>query len=256
MKTRWVLLLVAAVVSASAMAENGPPAEDALPNRIQGDLGILADEEQSPVRGEGTHVLPLPFAFADYGRLYARIDTFGVKTARVGYGYLEIAGRVKFDGYSATGNAALTGIAGRRNSVPIGLGTFQETPIGGFFIYALHDIARSQGNLVELTYAAELKLGEATLYPEAGFEHYTSQYTQYYYGVSPAESASSGYAAYRPGAVTNPFLCLFLEVPITPRWNANFFLRRKWLGAAMANSPLVDTRHPDAGFAALTVHFQ
>ncbi len=251
-------LLLTALVSASAWAQPQPaPSPDAvLPDRIQGDIGALVDREQSPIRGESTSTLAYPFAFFDYGRLYARIDTFGVKTLHMGYGYLELAGRAKFDGFKAMGNTALQGIQDRENSVPLGLGTFQETPAGGFFIYALHDFYRSRGNLLEVTWVAEVDFGHVSIYPEAGFEHYTAQYTLYYYGISPPEAAASGYAAYHPGAATNPFLCLFVQVPLSPGWEANFFLRRNWLSGATASSPLVDTSRPDTGFVALTAHFE
>lgn len=249
------LLLCAALVSGPACAD-APPAGDELADRIQGDIGVLAAEEQSPIRGERTSAQVFPFAFFDYGRLYARIDTFGVKTLHMGYGYLELAGRAAYDGYKAAGNPALQGIQDRQSPVPLGLGTFQITPIGGFFIYALHDFNRSRGNLLELTYVAELDAGRVTVYPEAGFEHFTRQYTQYYFGVSSTEAAASGYAAYGPGAVTNPFLCVFLQVQVARGWDANFYLRRKWLSTAMADSPLVDTPRPLTGFASITAHFE
>ncbi len=252
---RITLFLLAAILAAPVLAEEKPEADDPLPNRIQGDIGMLVDKEFSPIKGEKVRILPAPFAYFDYGRMFARLDTFGVKTLPLGYGYLEIAGRVKFDGYNTADNAALQGIAGRQNSLPLGLGTFQLTPIGGFFFYALHDINRSHGNLFEADYVAEAKLGEATLYPEVGVEYYSGQYTRYYYGISQAESAASGYAAYSPAAAAVPFLSLWLEVPVAKSWNADFYLRRKWLGSAIANSPLVGSGHADAGFIALVRHF-
>ena len=248
-------LLAAHFLTASAVAEEKPAAEDPLPNRIQGDIGVLAIKDQSPIKGENSSLLPFPFAYFDYGRLYARLDTFGVKTLPLGYGYLEIAGRVKFDGFKTTNNAALQGIAGRQNSLPLGIGTFQLTPIGGFFFYALHDVEHSGGNLLEADYVAELELGGVTLYPEIGVEHYSAGYNRYYYGVSQAESAASGYAAYSPSAASVPFLSLWLEVPIKKDWNADFYLRRKWLGSAISSSPLVNLSHSDSGFIALVRHF-
>jgi outer membrane protein len=238
------------------LAAESATVNEALPNRIQGDLGVLVDKDQSPIRGDNTAVLPLPFAYFDYGRMYARLDTFGIKTLPVGYGYLEIAGRVKFDGYNTANNPALKGIGDRQNSVPVGLGTFQLTPIGGFFFYALHDINRSQGNLFEADYVAEFEFGGMTLYPEAGVEYYTSQYNRYYYGVSQAEAAASGYAAYSPGSAAVPFLSLWLEVPVMKNWNADLYVRHKWLGAAISNSPLVGVGHLDSGFVALVRHFE
>jgi outer membrane protein len=256
LRALYAVLACAVLLSGNARAQADPSGQDALPSRIQGDIGVLTDEEQSPIKGEATAPQVFPFAFFDYGRFYARIDTFGVKTVHMGYGYLELAGRAAFNGFKSAGNPALAGIQDRQNAAPLGLGTFQITPIGGFFVYALHDFNRSRGNLLELTYIAELDAGRVTVYPEIGFEHFSRQYTRYYAGVSAAEAAASGYAPYEPGAVTNPFLCLFVQVQLAQGWDANFYLRRKWLGAAMGDSPLVDTSRPLTGFAAITAHFE
>ena len=250
------VLAAAHIVTVPALGEETPAAGEPLSNRIRGDVGVLADKEQSPIKGDNTSLLPLPFAYFDYGRMYARLDTFGIKTLPVGYGYLELAGRVKFDGYTAGSNPALKGIGDRLNSVPLGLGTFQLTPVGGFFLYALHDINRSQGNIFEADYVAEIEFWGMMLYPETGVEYYTSQYNRYYYGVSQAQAAASGYAAYGPQGSAVPFLSMWLEVPVMKNWNADFYLRRKWLGPAIANSPLVGTRHVDGGFIAFVRHFE
>lgn len=273
------LLLLAACIAGHAMAEGDippeakpalkagpvtetppssetPPAPDEpLPNRIQGDIGGLLGAERSAIKADPTRPMLLPFAFFDYGRLYARLDTFGVKTVPVAAGYLELTFRMKFDGYRTTHNAALQGIDNRHNSRPLGIGTFQETAIGGFFLYALHDVANSRGNLLEATYAAELKADSYTVYPEAGIEYYSANYTRYYYGVSGAESARSGYAAYSPSAAACPYLSALLEIPVAKGWNANLYLRRKWLAGSISNSPLVDMKVTDTAFAAIVAHF-
>jgi len=246
MRASWLLAVFFTASSPAAEFEN----------RIQGDLGIFINAGQSPIKGDSMSPLPLPYTYFDYGRAFTRIDTFGIKTLPLAYGYLEIVGRIKFDGYKSAGNAALNGINDRQNSLPIGLGTFQLTPIGGFFLYAFHDTNRSQGNLLEATYAAQIKLGESALYPQAGLEYFSSKYMQYYYGVSAAEAVASGYAAYTPGASTKPFFCLMVEVPVADGWIANFYARRKWLGAAIASSPLVDRKTQDSGFVTIAFRFK
>lgn len=253
-KAARIFFLLAVFIAVNSWASSAQ-AEEAFPNRIKGDLGILINSDQSPIRGDSTHPVLLPLAYFDYGRMFTRLDIFGIKTLPVGYGYLEIVGRVKFDAYKTAGNAALKGIDDRQNSFPIGVGTFQLTPIGGFFLYALHDVNRSQGNLLDATYAAEFEFWGMTAYPEAGVEYYTSKYTQYYYGISNSEAAKSGSATYSPAAAVNPYLNILLQVPLMDGWNANFYLRRKWLGTTIANSPLVDRTHIDAGFVAVVRHF-
>jgi len=136
-----------------AGAEPIPPASD-LPLRIDGDIGAAAYYTRSIVRDKSEPATVLPYGYFDYGRAFLRIDTFGIKTARIGYGYLELAGRVTLDGFK-TDTAGLHGLGNRQNSMPLGMGTFQETPIGGFFLNAFHDINQSRGNSYEAIWAGE-----------------------------------------------------------------------------------------------------
>jgi outer membrane protein len=241
---------LALILSANAQAS-----ED-FTNSIQGDLGIFANVSSNPIRGVGNSSTVLPYAYFDYGRVFTRIDTFGVKTVPVGYGHLELVGRIKFDGYQTAGIAELNGITDRQNPAPIGIGTFQLTPIGAFFLYAFYDANSSHGNIYEAVYAAKFPLGEMAVYPQLGIEQYSSDYTQYYYGVSAAESVASGYASYTPTASTNRSFRIMFEVPLNYGWFADFYLQRKWLGAAITGSPLVNTQFADNGFAALVYHFK
>ncbi|TAJ77677.1 MAG: MipA/OmpV family protein [Gallionellaceae bacterium] len=225
-------------------------------NRMQGDLGLFANVSSSPIRGVSNSATLLPYAYFDYGRVFTRIDTFGVKTLPLGYGHLELVGRIKLDGYQATDNTGLKGIADRQNPVPVGIGTFQLTPLGGLFLYALYDVNRSRGNIYEAVYAAKFPLGKMAVYPQIGIEHYSGDYTRYYYGISAAESAASGYAAYTPVASTNPSLRAMLEVSISGGWFVNLYLQRKWLGAAITGSPLVTTQFSDNGFISIAYRFK
>jgi outer membrane protein len=219
-------------------------------------LGLVANVTSSPLKGVSNSASLLPYAYFDYGRVFTRIDTFGVKTLPLGYGHLEVVGRIKYDGYQTIDNPQLLGITDRQNSVPVGLGTFQLTPLGGLFLYAMYDANQSRGGLYEATYVAAIPVGKMTVYPQLGIEHYSSEYTLYYYGVTAAESVASGYAAYTPTAVTNRMLSAMFEVPVGGGWLANFYLKRKWLGDAITASPLVRTQFEDSGFAALVYRFK
>jgi outer membrane protein len=237
------------------LPETSFPAGTDLSDSIRGDLGGALYADHSPIRSVGTQELLLPYGFFDYGRFFARLDTLGIKTLPLAYGYLELAGRVKFDGYT-TGNASLHGISERQNSLPLGIGTFQVTPVGAFFVNAFHDFNQSHGNLYEFVYAAEADLGWFVLYPQAGVEYYSDGYTRYYYGVSSAEAAASGYAAYAPGPATIPSLGLVLEISIRGNWYSNLYLRRRWLDSTLTRSPLVDTRFEDTGFVSINYRYK
>lgn len=238
-----------------AVAET-PLADDTLPSRVQGDLGAAVYATRSPISGASNTLLFLPYTYLDYRRFFARIDTFGVKTVPLGYGHLEVTARLKFDGYKASTNLALRGINDRQDSIPIGISSFQLTPIGAFFVYAFRDVNLSHGNMYDVIYAAEIDLGKTALYPQAELEYFSGAYNRYYYGVSSTEAAASGYAAYTPGASVIPSLGLMLEVPLGGDWYSSVYLRRRWLGSAVTNSPLVATGHQDTGFVTLNYRYE
>jgi outer membrane protein len=249
MKPIYAILLLAMLLPGNALAAS------AFPNHLQGDLGIFANASSSAIRGVVNRPTLQPYAYFNYKRVFARIDTFGIKTLPLGYGHLELVGRIKLDGYQTANNTELRGINDRQNSAPVGLGTFQITPLGGLFLYALYDTNRSHGSMYEAVYVVPIPLGEMTVYPQLGIEHYSSDYTRYYYGVSAAESATSGYASYTPEASTKRSFRILFEAPLGDGWIANFYLQRKWLDSAITLSPLVNTQFEDNGFAALVYRF-
>jgi outer membrane protein len=164
-------------------------------------------------------------------------------------------GRVSADGWRAN-TATLTGLTDRKTPLPLGLGTFQETPYGVFILNAFVDVNKSRGALVEATYAAQFNLGRVSFYPQAGVEYRSTKYSNYLYGVSAAESAASGFAAYSAGASTTPVLGLGVDIPMTGPWVINMQFRRKFLDSAVYNSPLVSRKSQDTGLIALSYRFK
>lgn len=223
--------------------------------KLTGDVGAAAYGTQSIVRGKSNETTLLPYLFADYGRFFARVDTFGFKALPIGNGYLELVGRISQDGWRAN-IAPLAGLTDRKKPVPIGLGTFQQTPYGAFIVNAFVDAASSGGSLFEATYAAEIKFGSLSLYPQLGLERRSAKYANYLYGVTPAESLASGYAAYNAGASTIPVLGLAADYSLTENWSVTMQLRRKWLDSAVTNSPLVARKTQDAGYIGLSYQFK
>ncbi|HEX8978704.1 MAG TPA: MipA/OmpV family protein [Parasulfuritortus sp.] len=223
------------------------------PARLDGDLGAATYVTQGILRGQQTQHLFLPFAYLDYGRFYARVDTFGAKLLPVAYGQIEVAGRVSFEGYQA-GDTNIRGISDRSNPVPIGIGSFQETPVGALFLYAFHDVT-SSGSLFEATYMAELDAGRWTFYPELGIERRSAQYVNHLYGVSLTEASSSGIAAYSPNAAVDQIVGLAGEIEVRGPWRVNWQWQYRRLGESIRNSPLVTTKFQNTGFIALTYHF-
>lgn len=229
--------------------------DEGFSRRIDGDIGVGAYYTHSIVRGKNDMLSVLPYGTFDYDRMFLRIDTLGIKTVKLGYGYLELAGRFSQDGFYAD-TANLRGLRNRQTSLPIGIGTMQVTPIGAFFVNAFHDVNQSNGNLYEAMYAAELGSPTLMVYPLAGAEYQSADYVRYYYGISAQEAASSQYATYQPGGSLNPFLGMMFDVKLSERYHLNLYARRKWLGNAIQSSPIVGVSTLDTRFIALTYRFE
>ena len=184
-----------------------------------------------------------------------RVDTLGLKTSKLGYGYLEITTKFNQDGFNTNGTKLL-GLQTRQNSLPLGLGTLQTTSVGAFLVHAYHDINKSGGNLFDMTYVSELDTSRLTFYPLAGAEYQSRNYVSYYYGVSNQEAALSQYAVYQPAGVINPFIGLMCDARLTEKYHLNLYLVRKWLGNAIQSSPIINQSVMDTVFIALSYRFE
>jgi MipA family protein len=244
----YVFMAGLLIVATSARTEE-------FPQSVDGDIGLGSYYTHSIVRGKSDTLSVLPYADFSYGRFFARVDTLGIKTKKLGYGYLELIGRVSQDGFS-TNVPALHGLGNRETPVPLGMGTLQITPLGGIMINAFHDIRRSKGNLFEVIYIGEFDLPRVTFYPLLGAEHQSGEYVRYLYGISAQESAASQYAAYSPAGTSNEFIGLIADVDLSGGYHLNCYARRKWLGDAIRQSPIVNRRYLDTGYIALSYRFK
>ena len=228
---------------------------DEFPQRVDGDIGVGTYYVSRIVRGQANQVTELPYGNFDYHRMFMRVDTLGLKTSKLGYGYLEITTKFNQDGFNTNGTK-LPGFRSRQDSLPLGLGTLQTTSFGALLIHAYHDINKSGGNLFDMTYFSELDARRLTFYPLAGAEYQSRNYVSYYYGVSNQEAALSQYAVYHPSGVVNPFIGLMCDAKLTEKYHLNLYLGRKWLGNAIQSSPIVNKSVMDTGFIALAYRFE
>jgi len=252
MRTLWYrgifVGLCAALLSGAAQAVE-------FKSQMDGDIGLGGYYTRSIVKGDPDGMSVLPYADFKYGRMFARVDTFGVKTLELGYGHLELIGRFSQDGFK-TDVPELAGLDKRESSIPLGIGTLQVTPIGGFMLNAFHDVNKSQGDMFEAIYGGRIKLPGVTLYPMFGAEYRSREYVRYYYGVSALEAAGSGYAAYDPAGAVNSLIALIAEVRLSDEYYLNLYMRHKLLGDFIRRSPLVDQKYLDTGYIALSYRFK
>lgn len=238
-----LMLALAGPVLADAGAE---------PARVDGDIGLGVFSRQAILRGDTNDASVLPYVFATWGRAFGRIDTFGVKTLAAGYGHVEISTRVMQDGFAP--NAATAGVAERKASRPLGLSTFQVTPWGAVSLVALRDLGDSDGVIVDANWTGKVRVASwLTLYPQGGAEHLSARYVDYRYGVRAGEG---GFTPYRAGSALNPYLAIYTETPLSTRLTLQMSWRQKWLGGAIADSPLVTESRRWNGYAAVAYRFR
>ena len=252
LKTTIVLLV--SLLSMPLYAMDDVP--DGLPDHIVGDIGAAVYTSNLHIGTEGTQSLPLPYAFFDYQRFFARIDEVGIKTFKMGYGYLEVIGKINLDSYKV--KSPINGASiNRSDPIPLGIGTFQETPIGGIFVNAYHDFGKSKGALYEVLYFAELETyKKVVVYPQIGIERQSSQYANYYYGINSGESQLTGYSAYSAPATNNLLAGVMVEIPVIDNWYINLYGKRKWMGSGINNSPVMNRSFQDNIFMALAYRFK
>jgi len=224
-------------------------------SQIVGDIGLGGYYTGDILRGDQNQTSVLPYVDFNYGRLFARIDTLGIKTLPLGYGHVELVGRFSQDGFK-TNAPALNGLSTRGNALPIGIGTLQVTPIGGFMLNAFHDVNASRGNIVEAIYGGRIERAGVKLYPLVGTEYRSKEYVSHYYGISPLEAANSAYATYQPDGAVNALVALIADIPLTEDYHLHLYARRKWLGEAIRHSPIVDKAYLDTAYVAVGYRFR
>jgi len=149
----------------------------------------------------------------------------------------------------------LRGLRDRSHPLPIGVGTFQRTPVGAVLLYAMHDVT-SGGRYVEALWGTRFDAGVLALYPLLGVAYRSGAFVRHLYGIDAAESAASGYPAYAPGGSTVPLAGLAASVRLSGPWTLQAQWRHRWLDEAIGDSPIVNARSQDSGHLAVTYAFK
>ena len=111
------------------------------------------------------------------------------------------------------------------------------------------------GSLFDVGYSYPLTQGRLRITPELGAVYATSALNDYYYGVSPAEAASSGLPSYRSEGGTSPYFGIAAGYQVSRSWLASAGLRYSVLPKAIKDSPMVNASHTQNYFFALSYTF-
>ena len=232
-------LLTTAGMANAALFENLPRDQNA-----ELSVGVNVLYANTAYDTDENDIRVLPGVFYDNNKVYARGATAGAYLINDGTNQLaatvQLAGN-SFDPEDA--NGALQGLDERKISASAGLSYQRRTPVGGFRAQIATDVLdRSGGNTARLSYLARISKNKLTVYPSIGFEYQDADYNEYYYGVTPEESARTGIAAYESNSSLNPYVNVSANYDFSNKWAGFFNQSLSYLANEQYDSPMVDSR--------------
>jgi outer membrane protein len=111
-----------------------------------------------------------------------------------------------------------------------------------------------QGSQMRGSLARTLRYQNHRFIFSGGFEWKDSKTLDYYYGVRPDE-VDNAQDAYVPNAGTSYYLKADWRYRISKRWDLVGVVHKRWLGAEISNSPLLDDDAVTAAFIGGEYHF-
>lgn len=130
----------------------------------------------------------------------------------------------------------------RKGSVLVGVSYMYTSPIGGLKVQFATDIlSRHHGSVAQISYLAELKRGDFTLYPEIGLQWNNKKYNRYYYGISTEDVQNSPqFQVYQPSNSWQPYASFDGVYQVSKRWSILSGVDVNYFGREIYNSPIVD----------------
>ena len=234
-----VALLTTASMANAALFKNLPRDQDA-----ELSIGVNVLYANAAYDTDENEIRVLPGVFYDNNKVYARGATAGAYL--INDGINQLAATIQLAGNSfepEDANGALQGLDERKISAAAGLSYQRRTPVGGFRAQIATDVLdRSGGNTARLSYLARISKNKLTVYPSIGFEYQDADYNEYYYGVTPEESARTGIAAYESNSSLNPYVNVSANYDFSNKWAGFFNQSLSYLANEQYDSPMVDSR--------------
>ncbi len=234
-----VALLTTAGMANAALFNNLPREKDA-----ELSVGVNVLYANTAYDTDENQVQVLPSVFYDNNKVYARGATAGAYLINDGTNQLSATIQLSGNSFDPDdANGALQGLDERKISAAAGLSYQRRTPVGGLRAQIATDVLdRSGGNTARLSYIARVSKNKLTVYPSVGFEYQDADYNEYYYGVSPEESARTGIATYESNSSLSPYVNVSANYDFSKKWAGFFNQSLSYLSNEQYDSPMVDSR--------------
>lgn len=237
--------LATASFCAAVAAEGVEPMPDTAPGSA--GLGIALKITASPYLGGGTRSDLMPVYLYEGERIFLHTSRVGVKL----YSEANQQDGQRFDAFveqrlegfaSNKIPSGLAGVAPRNSGTDFGLSYRINQSWGSLRAELLHGVGgASRGTEAKLGYSYDWRSGPWSLTPNVSVSWRNAKLNDYYYGVRPNE-AIAGRAAYAAGAGLQSQLGLYGSYAVSQRWRLTTGVSATLLGAAVANSPIVQKR--------------
>ncbi len=208
-------------------------------------FGVAVSASQNPYLGSSSSAFVYPYltslrdsAFTD-DWLLVREGSLGARWVKGGW-ELGVLGRIQTLGIGDRETNDLLGVADRNWTIEVG-------PLIGWRSRYLHislktfaEITdRHDGLISELSFSLPKEWSRGYFIPSLEFIHQSSDYSNYYYGVTDSE-ANQNRPAYTPTAATNLEIKARWGYILTDKWSLTGSFGVERLDSAISDSPIVD----------------
>jgi len=203
-------------------------------------LGVGVGIGESPYKGYGSQVDPLPLVYFDDKWIHVFGTTVDLKIGSWSGVSVTLRGKYDIgDGYKQSDAPILNGMEDRNGAFWYGPALSWRTAFGT--LSGDYLLGGNKGERAGLDYSKSFDLGHFSITPHVGVDWLSSKYVNYYYGVRPNE-ARPGRPAYAGTANWDTSLGTRVDYDLTKHQQLLLDVGVSHLGSGITDSPLVGKR--------------
>lgn len=220
-------------------------------------LGLGPYIQTQPYTNVDAIVVPSPVIFFDNELFYVRWTRFGVyflgdKNDDFSWG-LSLTAQPRTYGYDASD---IAGMDKRETSFEGGIAFSLQKQDTWFEMMALTDVLdRHDSWILKAEVGHDFELGDFSLYPSVFAIYQTSDFMNYYYGVTQAEATRRTESIYIPGSAIQYGAQVYVKYPFTEKLSALLNIRADKLPSEATSSTIVNDTYIYSGLASLIYTF-
>ncbi len=236
---RSSLLLACGTALALGTLSSAPHAES---GRLSQGAGLMVG--QTPYRDYDTQVMPIPIVDYQDENFFIRGASAGVYVLNTGSHRLDVNisySPLSFDP-SDSSDWGMKRLDKRRSTAMAGVGYRYNTADWGNIRLGVNVdvLGRSDGVTADVSYHYPFQLDRLRIEPGIGVQWQSSDFNDYYFGVSKRESQRSGLASYNAGSGASPYVSVSAHYAFDENWKAFATGRVDRLSNAIQDSPMAD----------------